>query len=104
MLFTRLYVRVGIVLTRGKHFHNRTISRRGGGGLIKLILPRHFLVPVPNQESFMHLCVRDIDFVCFYDFPIGFWNCSDSVVFGFFILIRWLSLIKSENVPLVLLA
>ena len=55
-------------------------------GLIKLVLPRHFLVPVPNQESVMYLCVRDIDF------PIGFCNRSDSVVFGFFILIRWLSL------------
>jgi hypothetical protein len=104
MLFTQLYVRVGIVLTRGKHFHNLTTLRRGGGELIKLVIPRHFLVPVPNQECVMYLCVRDIDFVCFYDFPIWFWNCSDIVVFGLFILIRWLSLIKSENVPLVLLA
>jgi hypothetical protein len=61
MLFTQLYVRVGNVLTRGKHFHNLTTSRRGGGELIKLVLPRHFLVPVPNQESVMYLCVRDID-------------------------------------------
>jgi hypothetical protein len=75
-----------------------------GVGLIKLVLHRHFLVPVPNQESVMYLFVRDIDFDSFYDFPIGLWDCSDSVVFGFFILIRWLSLIKSENVPLVLLA
>jgi hypothetical protein len=35
MLFTQLYVRVGIVLTRGKHFHNLTTLRRGGGGAYK---------------------------------------------------------------------
>ena len=61
-------------------------------------------MPVPNKESVMQFFVRDIDLDSFYDFPIGFWDCSDSVVFVFFILIRWLSLIKSENVPLVLLA
>jgi len=26
------------------------------------------------------MCVRDIDFVCSYDFSNAFWNCSDSVV------------------------
>jgi Tfp pilus assembly protein PilN len=25
------------------------------------------------------MCVRDVDFACFYDFPIRFRNCSDSV-------------------------
>jgi len=29
----------------------------------------------------MYLCVRGIDFVSFYGFCIGFWDCSDSVVF-----------------------
>ena len=29
----------------------------------------------------MYFCVKGIDFVPFYDFSIGFWNCSDSVVF-----------------------
>lgn len=28
--------------------------------------------------------VRGIDFVHFYVFPIGFWHCSDRVVFRFF--------------------
>ena len=29
----------------------------------------------------MYMCVMDIDFASFYDFFIGFWNCSDSMVF-----------------------
>ena len=28
----------------------------------------------------MYLCVNGIDFASFYDFGIGFWNCSDSVL------------------------
>jgi hypothetical protein len=34
-----------------------------------------------EKRAVMYLCVRGIDFVSFYDFPIGFWNCSDSVLF-----------------------
>jgi hypothetical protein len=34
------------------------------------------------------ICVRIIDFSSFYDFSIGFWNCSDSMVIIFhFILV-----------------
>ena len=33
------------------------------------------------------VCVRDIACAFFYEFPIGFWKCSDSVVFLFFILL-----------------
>jgi len=29
-------------------------------------------------------CVRRINFASFYDFSIGFWNCSDFVVFFIF--------------------
>jgi hypothetical protein len=29
----------------------------------------------------MYLCVRGINVASFYDFSIGFWKCSDSVVF-----------------------
>ena len=29
----------------------------------------------------MYTCVRVIDFASFCDFSIGFWNCSDNVVF-----------------------
>jgi len=35
----------------------------------------------------MHLCAKGIDFVSFYDFDIGFCNCSDSVVFFVFHII-----------------
>ena len=28
----------------------------------------------------MYMCLRAIDFVCFYDFPIVLWNCPDGVV------------------------
>jgi hypothetical protein len=33
-------------------------------------------VPVPSQES-----ERGIDLAAFYNFSIGFWNCTYSVVF-----------------------
>ena len=33
------------------------------------------------------MCVRDIEFTYFYDFSIECWNCSDSVVYIFFILL-----------------
>ena len=43
----------------------------------------------------MYLCVRGIDFAPFYAISIGFWNCSDSVVFffwggglGFFLIMQ----------------
>ena len=29
----------------------------------------------------LYMCVMGINFVSFYDFSIGCWNCSDSVVF-----------------------
>jgi hypothetical protein len=29
----------------------------------------------------MYLCVKGIDFASFYNFSIGYWNYSDSVVF-----------------------
>jgi hypothetical protein len=35
----------------------------------------------------MYMYVSGIDFAFFYDFPIGLWNCSDSVVFFVFDLI-----------------
>jgi hypothetical protein len=43
---------------------------------------------VPNSNRKIqycqnYLCVRGIDFVSYYDFSIGVWNCSDSIVFFF---------------------
>jgi hypothetical protein len=46
-------------------------------------------VPVPSQES-ERSCISLLFvsmFVSFYDLSIGFWKCSDSVVFLFFILL-----------------
>ena len=53
-----------------------------------LTLPLFTEVPVPSQESEQScVCVLvGIDFASFYDFSIGFWNCSDRVVFFFFVL------------------
>ena len=59
-----------------KFFHNFHLSESSFtcAGLIE--------VPVPSQESELScICVlRASIFVSFYDFAIGFWNCSDSVV------------------------
>jgi len=38
----------------------------------------------------MYLCVRDIDCASFYNFSIGFGNCSNSVVFFIFHFIAWI--------------
>ena len=41
--------------------------------------------PSPNQKSErLCVCVGCINFAYFYDFSIGFWNCSKNVVFLFF--------------------
>ena len=32
----------------------------------------------------MYMCARGMDFACFYEFSIGFWNCSNSEVFFVF--------------------
>ena len=53
MLFSRLYVRLGILLKCGNHLHNRIISLRGGVCECKTSLTPPFLieVPVPSQEN-----------------------------------------------------
>ena len=35
----------------------------------------------PGEWLVMCLCVKVIEFSCFYDSSIKFWNCSDSMVF-----------------------
>ena len=42
-----------------------------------------FEVPVPGQESewSCNLCVNGINFAFLYAFSIGFWKCSECVVF-----------------------
>jgi hypothetical protein len=48
-LVVRLYVRVGILFTYGKHIHESSISLRGH--TTTLSLPLLIKVPVPSQES-----------------------------------------------------
>ena len=69
---TRLYVRVGILLTRGKLLHDCIISLRGEVWVHKTSLtpPLFIEVPVPSQES-----ERSCICVCpcfFYFLP---WSC-----------------------------
>ena len=97
MLYARLYVRVGISLTCGKHLHNRIICLRGLVHKTSLILPLSIEVSVAIQESGSScMCVRYIDYASVYDFFVGFWNCSNRVVFFVFIVF----LITSINVIL----
>jgi hypothetical protein len=56
-------------------------------GRIKLVWPRHFSLKCLYQARKVRglfICVRGIEFALFCDFSIGFWNCSDSVVYIFF--------------------
>jgi hypothetical protein len=34
----------------------------------------------------MYLSVKNIDFVAFYDLSVGFWDCSDSMIFLLFLI------------------
>ena len=58
-----------------------------------------FFVGGGNNLFIFSMCVRGINFVSFYDFSIGFRNCSDSVVFFVlnFTSISIHSSIKSQN-------
>jgi hypothetical protein len=40
-------------------------------------------IPVTSQERErpMYLCVSGIDYALFYDFSVGFWNCSHNMFF-----------------------
>ena len=53
MLFSRLYVKLGILIKCGNHLHNRIISLRGEVFERKTSLAPSFLidVPVPSQEN-----------------------------------------------------
>ena len=49
-------------------------------------------VPGPSQrsEKYMHTCDFCIEFACFYDFSMEYWNCSDSSVYFFvFHFTKW---------------
>jgi hypothetical protein len=40
-----------------------------------------------DKWTVIYLCARDIEFASFYDFFVGFWSRSDSVVFFVFVLL-----------------
>ena len=74
---------VSILLTCGKHLHDRIKSLRGKSWAHKTSLtPRLFIEACePSQESDLScICVG----VSMLSLSIGFWKCSDSVVFFVF--------------------
>ena len=40
---------------------------------------RTVYLETPYTKYCIYMCVRDIDFDCFCDIFIGFWNCFDSM-------------------------
>ena len=102
-LFTRSCAWVCNRLTCGKHFHVRIMSLRGEIWVLRLVLPRHFLlklVSVPRKECGRScICIRGIDFVSFCYLSIGIWNFSDSVfVFVFVFFFHFMSLVYFYNI------
>jgi len=87
-LFFRFHVRVGILLTRGKHLYDRIITQKGEiwAHKVKLVI----LLKCPYQVR----KVSDHIFVCkgyrcclrFYDCPNIALNCSDRVLFIFYFI------------------
>jgi hypothetical protein len=64
-----MYVKVGILLICGKHFHNHIISLRWEVFVHKtsLTLPLFIEVSLPRQENEQScICVMGIDFASFY--------------------------------------
>jgi len=59
--FPHLYVRVGILLTGGKHLHDRVISRRGDAWAHKTSLTWQFFIQVAPHQARK---VRGDVFVC----------------------------------------
>ena len=56
--------------------------------IFSLTLPLSIEVPVLSGErAVMYMCVWGINIPCFLSFSIGFWNCSDGVLFLAFHLI-----------------
>ena len=65
------------------------VKLKGEGWVHKTSLtpPLFIEVPVKSQKSELScICVRGIDFVSFYNFSIGLWPCSYSVVCFVFLL------------------
>jgi hypothetical protein len=74
-LFTLLYVKVGILLTYWKHWHDRIISlsREVCARKTSMALPHFIEVSVLSLESeWSCICVVEVSIASFYDFSIGF--------------------------------
>ena len=67
--------------------------------LFKIIL-RIGHIKTPPLLIEIYLGVKGIDFDSFYDFSIRLWNCSESVVKNFFILLKKKNFLKLENFEL----
>ena len=78
---TRLYVRVGILFTRGKLLHDCIISLREEVWTHKTILTPPLLLKCLYQlrKGSSHVSIMPLSL----QFSIRFWNCSNSVVFLF---------------------
>ena len=78
-LFSWLYLRVGILLTYGKHLHDCIISLREEVLAHKISLTITIIYwnacTKPGMWAVMYL------WASFYNFSIGFWKWSNSVVF-----------------------
>jgi len=79
---------VGTLLTCGKNRHDRIISLRGEVWTHKTSLtpPLYIEVPVPTEEcEWSCICMLGLsNFASIYDLSIGYWNCSDNIVFFVF--------------------
>ena len=98
-LFPRIYVRVGILLTCGKHLpdHIGSLRVEVWAHIISLTPPRYLSVCTrPGKLAGMYLFVWGIDFVSFYDFSIEFYNCSDRL-WIFFISILFLVYLSKSH-------
>jgi len=74
--YSHVYHLTSPYMTASFHFWEGSIKT-------SLIPPLFVEVHVPSQESEWSYRVC----LCFYNFSLGFWNCSDSVEFSFFNLL-----------------
>ena len=72
------------VYSHVESMHDRIMSLRGMENNNSLTPPLFIEVLVPKKKGNERLCICVLcvsSCVCFYDFKIGLWICSDSVIF-----------------------
>ena len=97
ILFSRLYMRLGIQLIYVKHLHDRIISLRNeqfsSTTLSSIVCTKQ------GKLSVKYLCVRSISFTSFYSFSyFDIWTTSTVLFFVFFL--NFNSTPQSSNVPM----